>query len=113
VFPHLRAACVGVTSSVALADRGILHLPRVGFLKNKACKLVCLLLISPLSLLIFNCLCLGQGLLWGGANASALAMGSSRAQGLENVAVLEPIRMDVEAPVLRVALLEGELVEAH
>jgi hypothetical protein len=39
-------------------------------------------------------------------------MGSSRAQEAEKVAVLVPVRRDVEALVRRVALLEGKLAEA-
>jgi hypothetical protein len=81
--------------------------------KNRARKLVCLLLISLLSLLIFTCLCLWQGLLRGGVNAPALPMGSSRAQEAKNVAVLVPVRRDVKALVRRVAILEGEHAQVH
>jgi hypothetical protein len=71
-----------------------------------------LLLIFLLSLLIFTCLCLWQGLLWGGANAPAMPMGLSWAQEAENVPVLVPIWRDVKILVRRVALLEGELAES-
>jgi hypothetical protein len=40
-------------------------------------------------------------------------MGSSRAREVENVVVLESTRGDAESLVRKVALLEGEPVEAH
>jgi hypothetical protein len=40
-------------------------------------------------------------------------MGSSRAQEVVSVAVLAPARGDVKGLIRKVALLEGELVEAH
>jgi hypothetical protein len=46
-------------------------------------------------------------------NASVLQTGSSWAQEVESVVVLASARGDAESLIRKVALLKGELVEAH
>jgi hypothetical protein len=96
----------------ALADRGILHPHRVSFLEKEKGSLACVLLVSfkfpYLRLSLFL-----QGLFWGGTNAPVLPMGSPRVGEMESIAVPASVRGNVEGLVCKVALLEGELVEAH
>jgi hypothetical protein len=86
---------------------------RLASKKNRAWKLVWLLLISLLSLLIFTYLFSLVGFALGRQNVSALPMGLAQVQEVENIAVFMPAWTDVEALVRWVALLEGELVKAH
>jgi hypothetical protein len=73
-----RATCVEKTSPVAsaLADQGILHLPRVSFLEEEKGSLACVLLVSfefpYLHLSLFL-----QGLFWGGTDGPVSLMGLS------------------------------------
>jgi hypothetical protein len=59
-----------------------------------------------------SCLFL-QGLFWGGATTLVLYMGSSQAREVESITVLASVRGDAEGLVHKVALLEGELIDAR
>jgi hypothetical protein len=53
-----------------------------------------------------------QGLFWGGMDALLLLMGLSQVWEMESVAVLAFVWGNVEGLIPKVALIEGELVQA-
>jgi hypothetical protein len=86
--------------------------PRLVFLREREREKKEILLVCNRFPYLLSSLFL-QGLFWGGASAPVSQMGSSRAREVESIAVLASIFGDAEGLVHKVALLKGQLTEAH
>jgi hypothetical protein len=96
----------------ASADRNIVHPFQVS-LKGKQKDSLHVHPLVPLSFLISSCLCFCSICFSGGADIPVSQTESTRACEMENVMVQAFVREDVEGLIQKVALLEGELVEAR